>query len=82
MIIPCDNTCALQDRYLAFLQMIRQWRHLKLLKRGGRGNVPDGTIDVPLGSCAVECPACPHPGKNLPADWKTAPKERYDSIYL
>ncbi|KAG1747926.1 uncharacterized protein EDB91DRAFT_1235827 [Suillus paluster] len=26
------------------------------------------------GECAVLCPACPHPGKNLPANWKDAPQ--------
>ena len=45
-------------------------------KRAGRGNVRDGATAVPPGSCAVECPACPHPGKNLPGDWQTAPASR------
>ncbi|KAI0693244.1 hypothetical protein C8T65DRAFT_711224 [Cerioporus squamosus] len=72
-----DNTGTkpLKDRYVSFLQMIRQWRHLKLLKRAGRGNVPGRAVNVPPGSCAVECPACPHPGKNLPSDWESAPPE-------
>lgn len=56
--------------------MIRQWRHLKMLKRGGRGNILDGAVDVPRGSCTVECPACPHPDKNLPDDWKNTPLAR------
>ncbi len=68
--------CASQDRYVSFLHMIRQWRHLKMLKRGGRGNVPNGATDVPQGSCAVECPACPQPGKNLPDNWKSAPEHK------
>ncbi|OBZ77742.1 hypothetical protein A0H81_02190 [Grifola frondosa] len=28
------------------------------------------------GECAVLCPACPQPGKNLPEDWATAPPEQ------
>ncbi|KAG0694345.1 hypothetical protein DFH29DRAFT_880765 [Suillus ampliporus] len=28
------------------------------------------------GECAVLCPACPQPGKNLPPDWKEAPKAK------
>ncbi|KAI0689311.1 hypothetical protein C8T65DRAFT_700284 [Cerioporus squamosus] len=68
-----------KDRYVSFLHMIRQWRHLKMLKRGGRGNVPQGATAVPQGSCAVECPACPHPGKNLPDEWESAPKNK---LYL
>lgn len=27
------------------------------------------------GALAVECPACPHPGRNLPEGWDKAPKE-------
>ncbi|KAI0690347.1 hypothetical protein C8T65DRAFT_588017, partial [Cerioporus squamosus] len=69
------GTKPLKDHYVSFLQMIRQWRHLKLLKHAGRGNVPGGAVNVPPGSCAVECPACPHPGKNLPSDWESAPPE-------
>ena len=65
-----------QDCYVSFLLMIRQWRYLKMLKRGGRGNIPEGATAVPPGSCAVECPACPHPGKNLPDDWKDAPASK------
>jgi len=25
------------------------------------------------GSLVIECPACPHPGKNLPENWEDAP---------
>ncbi|KAJ7353091.1 hypothetical protein DFH08DRAFT_956175 [Mycena albidolilacea] len=28
------------------------------------------------GECALLCPPCPHPGKNLPPDWVTAPPEK------
>ncbi|KAL1948929.1 hypothetical protein VTO73DRAFT_10735 [Trametes versicolor] len=62
-----------KDRYMAFMLMSRQWRHLKMLKRSGRGHSPFGLADQHEGSCAVECPACPLPGKNMPTDWKTAP---------
>ncbi|KAI0685039.1 hypothetical protein C8T65DRAFT_712813 [Cerioporus squamosus] len=65
-----------KDHYVSFLHMIRQWRHLKMLKRGGWGNVPNGANNVPLGSCAVECPACPLLGKNLPDNWETAPEQK------
>ena len=27
------------------------------------------------GAFAVECPACPHPGRNLPDGWDLAPQE-------
>jgi hypothetical protein len=36
---------------------------------------------VPDGAFALECPACPHPGRNLPEGWDHAPEEtRYASI--
>lgn len=55
--------------------MIREWRHLKMLKRAGRGHDPAGIDATQEGECAVLCPACPHPGKNLPPDWRDAPDE-------
>lgn len=27
------------------------------------------------GAFALECPACPHPGRNLPEGWDQAPEE-------
>lgn len=65
-----------QDRYSAFLRMIREWRNLKLFKRAGKGHDPDGLESVDEGECVVMCPACPQPGKNLPDDWENAPGNR------
>ncbi|KIJ59251.1 hypothetical protein HYDPIDRAFT_76636, partial [Hydnomerulius pinastri MD-312] len=31
---------------------------------------PAGIVAVPAGSLTMECPQCPHPGKNLPDDWQ------------
>ncbi|KAF7982533.1 hypothetical protein HWV62_28158 [Athelia sp. TMB] len=59
-----------RDRYEQFLTVIRVWRHLTMLKRAGRGHDPLGIMATVEGECAVECPACPLPGKNLPRDWK------------
>ncbi|KDQ25249.1 hypothetical protein PLEOSDRAFT_1045089, partial [Pleurotus ostreatus PC15] len=58
------------DRYSAFLRMVREWRHIRLMKRFGRGHDPGGVDSTRKGECAVLCPACPHPGKNLPPDWE------------
>ncbi|KAH9900745.1 hypothetical protein C8Q73DRAFT_786170 [Cubamyces lactineus] len=44
-----------------------------MLKRGGRGHDPSGIALTTNGALAVECPACPHPNKNLPVDWQTFP---------
>jgi len=42
------------------------------LKRAGRGHDPEGVGNTPPGSLTVECPACPHPGRNLPENWREA----------
>ncbi|KAI0702837.1 hypothetical protein C8T65DRAFT_709367 [Cerioporus squamosus] len=65
-----------KDRYPAFLTMACEWRHLKMMKRGGRGNDPAGILATPEGACAVECPACPLPGKNLPSGWESVPSDK------
>ncbi|KAF7966740.1 hypothetical protein HWV62_37241 [Athelia sp. TMB] len=59
------------DRYPSFMQMIREWRHIKLLKRAGRAHKLEGPgpESAQQGDCAVICPACPHPGRNIPDDW-------------
>ncbi|KAJ3803744.1 hypothetical protein F5876DRAFT_71204 [Lentinula aff. lateritia] len=47
--------------------MIREWRHLRMLKHAGVG-YKGMDQDVP-GILAVKCAACPHPGINIPGDW-------------
>ncbi|KAG1793209.1 uncharacterized protein HD556DRAFT_1432380 [Suillus plorans] len=64
-----------KDRYEAFMRIVREWRHLKMLKRAGRGHDPAGVENTGNGECAVLCPACPQPGRNLPDNWEDAPKE-------
>ena len=54
--------------------MIRMWRHLCLLKRGGRAHDPTGAQGTAPGELVVLCPACPYPNINLPVDWKLATK--------
>ncbi|GBE83267.1 hypothetical protein SCP_0503150 [Sparassis crispa] len=73
-----DNTSVQtpKDRYPAFMRIMRMWRHLKMLKRAGRGHDPGGVRATKPGACAVLCPACPHPGKNLPPDWEEAPEDQ------
>ncbi|THU93770.1 hypothetical protein K435DRAFT_799447 [Dendrothele bispora CBS 962.96] len=66
------------DRYPVFLRSVVQWRHLKMCKRGGRGHAATGINGTALGELVVECPACPHPGKNLPTDWdRASPEEAF-----
>ncbi|KAF8176561.1 hypothetical protein BJ912DRAFT_1024344 [Pholiota molesta] len=62
------------DRYHVFLRIVREWRHVRLLKRMGRGHSSSGVKGTKEGECAVLCPACPLPDINLPPDWKTRPQ--------
>ena len=41
-----------------------------MLKRAGRCHDPSGADGTSQGELAIECPACPHPDKNLPANWQ------------
>lgn len=61
------------------MRMIREFRHLKLMKRNGRGNIKNGLISTGPSDLTVPCPACPIPGINLQDEWEQVPKEmRYD----
>ncbi|PPQ82214.1 hypothetical protein CVT26_009204 [Gymnopilus dilepis] len=69
-----DNTGTkpLKSKYRPLLRMIHEWRHLKMLKRGGRGHDPSGAAGTKEGELAILCPSCPHPGINLPDGWSNA----------
>ncbi|PBK66641.1 hypothetical protein ARMSODRAFT_1021089 [Armillaria solidipes] len=65
-----------KTRYRSFFRMTRQFRHLRLMKRCGRGHVRNGIATTEGGDLSLCCLTCPRPGFNLPEDWKTAtPKE-------
>ncbi|KAG2086104.1 uncharacterized protein F5147DRAFT_748645 [Suillus discolor] len=64
------------DRYESFMRMVCEWRHLVMLKHSGRGHDPSGVAGTSEGQCAVLCPACPQPGKNLLDNWQDAPKAK------
>lgn len=49
--------------------MVREWRHVRLMKRMARGHDEGGANGTAEGECAVLCPACPLPGINLPDNW-------------
>jgi hypothetical protein len=46
-----------------------------MLKCAGRAQDPAGADGTSEGELVVECPACPHPGCNLPDKWEEAPAE-------
>ena len=41
------------------------WAYLRQVRRGGGVHILGGSGALAPGSLAVECPACPHPGRNL-----------------
>lgn len=58
-----------QYRYHEISRCVRQWRNMKGIKRGGGAHQTHPLSATMPGSFAIECPACPHPGRNLPDDW-------------
>ncbi|KAJ7576758.1 hypothetical protein C8J56DRAFT_899390 [Mycena floridula] len=67
-----------KPRYKTLLRVLRQYRHLKLMKRAGCGNIPDGIATIGLGELALICWACPNPGVNIAPNWKeVTPKEQW-----
>ncbi|KAI5999770.1 hypothetical protein F5J12DRAFT_906675 [Pisolithus orientalis] len=65
-------------RYEQFLRMVHQWHHLKMLKHSGRGHDPAGVLNTKEGECAVLCPACPQPGKNMTG----SPERDVDTLFV
>jgi hypothetical protein len=47
-----------QDRLPAFMLMVREWRHIKMVKRAGRAFDPGGIAATAPGSLAIPCRAC------------------------
>lgn len=49
-----------------------------MLKRSGRGHMEGGARNIEAGACALLCPACPQPGKNLPSggEWRQVERSR------
>ncbi|KAF8191957.1 hypothetical protein K438DRAFT_1590620, partial [Mycena galopus ATCC 62051] len=65
----------LPDRLPQFMNIVREYRHLQMCKRAGRGHDPGGISATNAGELAIPCRACPHPDINLPHDWEEAPPE-------
>lgn len=54
---------------------VRCFRTLRMAKRAGRGNVPEGIAGTRQGELVVDCPACPHDKKNLDVGWENKSPE-------
>ncbi|KAJ7231598.1 hypothetical protein B0H12DRAFT_1239914 [Mycena haematopus] len=57
------------DRRKPFMDIVRQWRDVKRMKRFKCGHEAGGVRATPQGGLALKCRACPQPGWNLPDDW-------------
>jgi hypothetical protein len=53
-----------------------------MLKRSGRSHVPEGAATTSLGELAIECPACPHPDRNLPFNWNSGGPQEYFKCFF
>ena len=62
-----------QDCLPAFMLMVREWRHIKMVKRAGRAFDPGGIAATAPGSLAIPCRACPLPNINIPNGWENVP---------
>ncbi|KAF9784125.1 hypothetical protein BJ322DRAFT_1109984 [Thelephora terrestris] len=79
MIMQKTDNCGRLDvkyRYHEISRCARQWRHLKDIKRGAAGHTSTTVDDLGDGALAIECPACPHPGQNLPPGWENATEDK------
>ncbi|KAG8939355.1 hypothetical protein FRC04_006635 [Tulasnella sp. 424] len=63
---------SIPSAYHQFVDAIRQWRVLIMLRRAGKQK----STDLQDGELAVACPACPRPGINLPPGWEDNPQRR------
>ncbi|GJF00807.1 CxC2 domain-containing protein [Phanerochaete sordida] len=63
------------DRLKPFLRMVREWRHMQLLKNHGRGHEPGGVNATKPGELCTRCPACPLPGFNIPENWESVSED-------
>ncbi|VDC02624.1 unnamed protein product [Peniophora sp. CBMAI 1063] len=65
--------CEIADVRKQLTTCVRQFRHVLMFKRAGRGHEPGGIAATPLGACAIRCPACPNFDLNVPLDWALSP---------
>ncbi|KIK16595.1 hypothetical protein PISMIDRAFT_30884 [Pisolithus microcarpus 441] len=70
----------IKDHYESFICSVCEWHHLRMLKWSGCCHDPAGIINTASGECAIWCPACPHPGINLPNGWENTPPEKNDAM--
>lgn len=55
----------LQNKYNELSLVFRIYVYLRQVRRGGGTHIVGGRSAIPAGGLAVECPACPQPGRNI-----------------
>ncbi|KDQ23968.1 hypothetical protein PLEOSDRAFT_1048888, partial [Pleurotus ostreatus PC15] len=76
-----DGLVQLPDHLQQFMLTVREWRHIRMAKRAGRGNDPNGMNATAQGELAIPCQSCPHPNINLPQGWESAPSNTRRWLY-
>ncbi|KAJ7604088.1 hypothetical protein FB45DRAFT_983874 [Roridomyces roridus] len=80
----CTNNNGLEkipNRRKPFMQIIRQRREVKKMKRGKRGHSKGGVRATGQGELALKCRACPQPGWNLPPGYENM-DPAYNTRYI
>ncbi|KAG2125960.1 hypothetical protein DEU56DRAFT_872983 [Suillus clintonianus] len=70
-----------KNHYDSLRWMICEWCFVMQMKHCGQGHHLGGIKATEAGACAVLCPACPHPNKNLPVGWENSPPE-FQFLYV
>ena len=65
LYIHTTDVCFTQYQYNELSLVLRIWVHLRQLRRGGGTHFSGGFKSLGPGLLSIDCPACPHPGKNL-----------------
>lgn len=52
------------------MRICREYDFIKMVQRAGNWLGQESIRDTKEGELALVCPACPHPGINLPSDWR------------
>ncbi|KAI0060628.1 hypothetical protein BV25DRAFT_1806815 [Artomyces pyxidatus] len=78
LVIKTDNTGlnSPPDRLPNFTLMAREFSHVRMGKRAGRGHVEAGMDGVLPGELAIKCAACPRPGINSPSSLEQVPESQ------
>ncbi|KAJ7448387.1 hypothetical protein FB451DRAFT_1533078 [Mycena latifolia] len=80
-MLSFESKCSAYEFYNALARNTNNTGNFqpRMLKRSGRAHMTGGARNIEPGACALLCPACPQPGKNLAAggEWRSVPREKH-----